>query len=242
MGDDSSDVTKALAAFGAPAVRYHSFGHAPLRPSSVVPPRRVPAPPAEPPASPMIQHEPVAAPEPRPSPHAVPPRMTTPVPAPAAREAGRTSLFPPVPTTAPPPRPLAEWAAPITAPLFGHAEPSREAHPPAVGFTAFQSAPVTAAIGRAESPIVPPPRAQQHMARQATDEWSAPRASGVVANPPAAPPPTAAGASLATAPRVPASSSAPAHSIAPQAAVAVEARAGRTLAEVFALLAAGPAR
>ena len=28
MSDDANDVTKALAAFGAPSIRYHSFGQA----------------------------------------------------------------------------------------------------------------------------------------------------------------------------------------------------------------------
>ena len=60
MSDGSSDVTKALAAFGAPAIRYHSFGQTPIRPSSVVQARRAPAP--EP--GPVVHMEPTAAPEP----------------------------------------------------------------------------------------------------------------------------------------------------------------------------------
>ncbi len=40
MSDDANDVTKALAAFGAPSIRYHSFGQAQIKPSSVVLPRR----------------------------------------------------------------------------------------------------------------------------------------------------------------------------------------------------------
>ena len=41
MSDDANDVSKALAAFGAPSIRYHSFGQAQIKPSSVVLPRRV---------------------------------------------------------------------------------------------------------------------------------------------------------------------------------------------------------
>ena len=111
MSDDASDVTKALAAFGAPAIRYHSFGQAQVRPSSVVLPRRI-----VPPASGNAvteQAEPVAAPEPVPALRAAP--VAGSVQAASVREpdSGRSSLFPAVSTAAPPPRPLAEWAAPV---------------------------------------------------------------------------------------------------------------------------------
>jgi hypothetical protein len=43
--EDANDVTKALAAFGAPSIRYHSFGQGQVKPSSVVMPRREPVPP-----------------------------------------------------------------------------------------------------------------------------------------------------------------------------------------------------
>ena len=63
MSDDANDVTKALAAFGAPSIRYHSFGQGQVKPSSIVLPRRVGQPlwpPDEVSPAPVLQHEPVA--------------------------------------------------------------------------------------------------------------------------------------------------------------------------------------
>ena len=78
--EDANDVAKALAAFGAPSIRYHSFGQGrpkvgpvPAVPPDVVKPAVVPAAPA--PFSPPLlrQAEPEAAPEPfLPSPAAAP--------------------------------------------------------------------------------------------------------------------------------------------------------------------------
>lgn len=131
MSDDANDVTKALAAFGAPSIRYHSFGQAQIKPSSVVLPRRVapPAPeeeqlaPAQPvqtqpaPTQPLPtrQDEPVAAVEhaqlrPLAASPPLAPLVQTGVPFPRQPEPPRQSP----PTVAPPPRPLAEWAAPVT--------------------------------------------------------------------------------------------------------------------------------
>ena len=90
--EDANDVAKALAAFGAPSIRYHSFGQGrpkvgpvPAVPPDVVKPAVVPAAPA--PFSPPLlrQAEPEAAPEPfLPSPAAAP-RQTVPPLAPAFR-------------------------------------------------------------------------------------------------------------------------------------------------------------
>ena len=67
--EEANDVTKALAAFGAPSLRYHSFGHQRLKPAAL-PPRPTPLPsvnsaaPLPGPAPILRQSEPEAAPEP----------------------------------------------------------------------------------------------------------------------------------------------------------------------------------
>ena len=120
MSEDANDVSKALAAFGAPSIRYHSFGQATVKPSGIAAPRR-PAATALPPTvveteNFVAQPEPVAAPEPMMETRIAPVPMVAPRPSPVFREqpAMRPApLFPPTPTVAPPPRPLAEWAAPV---------------------------------------------------------------------------------------------------------------------------------
>lgn len=119
--DEASDVTKALAAFGAPAIRYHSFGQAQLRPSSVVLPNLERAAlVAEPAVESTLQGAPLAVPGrlTPPMPPPAPPRVHAPLHAPLSpppRPANPPALEPRV---APPPRPLAEWAAPAS-PLQG---------------------------------------------------------------------------------------------------------------------------
>ncbi len=174
MSDGSSDVTKALAAFGAPAIRYHSFGQAAVRPSSVVLPRQTP--PLETAAPAHL--EPVAAPEPvaavRIAPVAAPLMQKQPphaAPAPvlvaasvaaapptafaAAASAGlareptfRRSAFLPMTPTATP-SPLAEWAAPAAA---LQANASRSLPP----LLRPEPAPPRAAPARAAAPVATP--------------------------------------------------------------------------------------
>jgi hypothetical protein len=67
--ENANDVTKALAAFGAPSIRYHSFGQGQVRPSSVVMPRREVLPPV---VAPTLAPAPVLPPVPAPSPQSVP--------------------------------------------------------------------------------------------------------------------------------------------------------------------------
>ena len=128
MSEESNDVTKALAAFGAPSIRYHSFGQAQSKQPGANPVRRpvaVTVPPATmapPAASPIFvqQEEPVAAVEPMQPARMLPEpaAMSTPRPAPFLSEpapARAAPLFPSTPSVAPPPRPLAEWAAPVSS-------------------------------------------------------------------------------------------------------------------------------
>ena len=127
MNEDSSDVSKAMAAFGVPKIRYHSFGQTTVRPAGMVQPRRVVSRvgrPAGPAAEPDTrQEEPEAAPEPSPAlvsaPDPVPPvAVPEPVPEPAAMPwnasiyAGRLSAaVPPVKPAGRPPRTLPELFA-----------------------------------------------------------------------------------------------------------------------------------
>ncbi len=122
MSEDANDVSKALAAFGAPSIRYHSFGQGSVKPFPIAAPRR-PAATALPPTASeteafVPQAEPIAAPEPVVEARVAPAPMAAPRPAPLLRESPATRpppLFPPTPTVAPPPRPLAEWAAPLNS-------------------------------------------------------------------------------------------------------------------------------
>lgn len=141
--DDANDVAKALAAFGAPSIRYHSFGQSQVRPSPIVPPPRdtiaaaiapvfAPAPIANPPVvqppdlpgerelGPLLQQEePEAAPETVPG--LVPVELRAVDAGPAwARPVKTDGLAAPQPgtvsaTVPSPPRPLAEWAPPMAA-------------------------------------------------------------------------------------------------------------------------------
>ena len=177
MSEESNDVTKALAAFGAPSIRYHSFGQAQTRPPGLNARRpvaaTVPVVPA-PGASPVLvqQEEPVAAPEPLPvlqsAPQPVPVPLVAPRPAPFLSEpsaARSTPLFPAGPSIAPPPRPLAEWAAPVSSvpirpqggPPVGSAE-SAYVPPPALA-PVMPTAPMPAPVHTAPpayAPVAPP--------------------------------------------------------------------------------------
>lgn len=108
--DEASDVTKALAAFGAPSIRYRSFGQSAGRPSTIVTPS--PFVKAEPPSG---RQEPEAASAP-PTPVAV-----------------ATQGPPPSTVPAAPPRPLAEWAPPASAAPAPPAPPSLTAAVPSAG-------------------------------------------------------------------------------------------------------------
>ena len=92
-GDSANDVQKALAAFGAPSLKYHSFGPSQVKPSSMVVPRRdvvAPLQPMAPVAPPVVrQSEPDAAPEPM---RAMPPLVPRPSPM-----SNLASPMPPVP-------------------------------------------------------------------------------------------------------------------------------------------------
>lgn len=89
--DDASDVTKALAAFGAPSIRYRSFGQVAGRSAPLVMPR-----PGAPPVAPVMV-EPASVPEPV---HQRGPALA-PEPARVAPPSGRAAATP-----------LAEWAPP----------------------------------------------------------------------------------------------------------------------------------
>jgi hypothetical protein len=120
-GEDANDVSKALAAFGAPSIRYHSFGQSQVKPSSVVMPRRDPAatlPPqtltAVPAPAPLLrQNEPDAAPEPHSATVKVAPAPLSPTaspmpPVPAFRRAIDPAAVLSRPAPMPPPRPLSD--------------------------------------------------------------------------------------------------------------------------------------
>ena len=85
MSNEADDVSRALAAFGVPKIRYHSFGQSKVRPASMMQPRRrvgrEPELRASSEPEPEIQQdEPVAAPEPLPVPVAIPePAMAEPL-------------------------------------------------------------------------------------------------------------------------------------------------------------------
>ncbi len=155
MSEESNDVTKALAAFGAPSIRYHSFGQAQIKSSGTNAMRRPVMPPVSAPStSPaMVQQEPVAAVEALPTsslPQATPIPMVAPRPAPFLAEPApmrAAPLFPSTPTVAPPPRPLAEWAAPVTT---SPSRPSAASVPPPAEPVYVTTPPVAA-------PATPPP-------------------------------------------------------------------------------------
>ena len=236
MSEDSSDVMKALAAFGAPAIRYHSFGQSPVRPSSVVLPRRVALAPE--PVLTKRQMEP--APEPLPWLRAAPPAH--PAPPPAIHQERSPSPIPSDPSAAPPPRPLAEWAAPVSAPRQARPEPMAEA-PSRVS----DAASVTPAMAQREqwSPAALRSGLQPGMASVLVDERAPPawpdERPATPARPPNVPKP---------APRLPETRLQTQHSAANTSAkrVALPVAPGaaqsssRSLAEVFAFLAATPIR
>ncbi len=157
MSDQASDVTKALAAFGSPAIRYHSFGQSAARPSGAAPLRRVnwpTRPPEQQPAAERVQQAgPVVAPELGPG---VPPHTTA---HPAWQETPQPAPLP-SPDVAAPPKPLAEWAVPVTMPvtmLLGSAMMPQPRLPPA--FPQPEAAPpaAMAALPLAHAPSVAPP-------------------------------------------------------------------------------------
>jgi hypothetical protein len=158
--EDANDVTKALAAFGAPSIRYHSFGQGQVKPSSIVMPRREPMPPAplqalgplpapaplpplafqEPLVTPPLlrQAEPDAAPEPQIVPAPLAPALSPMPPVPAFRRTIDPATVLARPTPMPPPRPLSERplgsltpsAAPAPMASFTPAAPNPNAPPP----------------------------------------------------------------------------------------------------------------
>jgi len=219
--DEASDVTKALAAFGAPAIRYHSFGHGHLRRSSVVLPSRDRAlPTAESASEPAHNLTPVAAPT-----TLAPPRTHAPLAVPLGSPPLGASLRhtnPPVaePRVALPPRPLAEWAAP-TSPVQAPVAPSW----PMPIESAIPTAPLFVSPSRSSTPIASP--------RQMAPPPPAPLAPSPVAPPPPPPP------LVAAAPRGLAALPEPVLAMRPVFA-AVPVPAGGTLVDVFRFLAEGP--
>jgi hypothetical protein len=150
-GEDANDVTKALAAFGAPSIRYHSFGQSQVKPSSVVLPRResVPPPPLQtlghvPAPAPLLrQNEPDAAPEPHagamklaPMPAPLPPSSSPMPPVPAFRRAIDPAAMLSRPAPMPPPRPLSERpiSSLIQSAAFTSPAPNPNAPPPVAAF------------------------------------------------------------------------------------------------------------
>ena len=130
MGEETSDISRALAAFGAPSIRYHSFGQGQARPPGLTLPRRV----AQRPAL-----APVPAAPPR-APASLAPDLAPPIAEPALRldepveqvrqeqpEAAPETL--PVPQPEPQVTPAPVMAAPVMAapppPEVPAPEPSR---------------------------------------------------------------------------------------------------------------------
>jgi hypothetical protein len=225
--DEASDVTKALAAFGAPAIRYHSFGHGQLRPSSVVLPSRERALPAaelalEPAPQPILTAAPARLAPPRShapllAPLGSPPPGVPPLGAPL-RHANPPAAEPHV---APPPRPLAEWAAP-TSPLQAPLPPGRP-------IPIESAAPVTPSFVPS-TPIAAP--------RQMVPPTPVAPTPAVVPAP-VAPAPVASPPLVAAAPRRSASLPEPVATARP-AFAAAPAPARGVLADMFRFLAEGP--
>ncbi len=259
MSEEASDVTRALAAFGAPSIRYHSFGQAQIRPSNVVLPHRTP--PAEllqdsvpddtMPLVAVKQSEPVASPEPMPgfipAPRPVS-ALSSPVPPLRAPIPVRGApLFPAIPTMAPPPRPLAEWAAPVApaAPVLAVPVPVPTIPPaPApVAMAPAETAP-TAPMPMAPTPVMPLSTGQTLGGAPMTRHTA--QAESVIPTPAHHQTPAATGLSQAApSPHAPPPSR-PVPSLvvsAPQLdhAQPTTAAAGRTLPELFEFLAATPA-
>lgn len=270
---------KALAAFGAPTIRYQKFSHASGRSVAPGQPRRdgsanQPAPPNPEPEPTLIrQTEPIAAPEqtasllPSVSPlAAVPPAPLQVGETPPARQATQASVpaapmwvaspppvagYPstgnarPVPATtptatvAPPPRPLAEWAAPVAPPV---PPPRPVAQVPPV------AAPVSAPVSAQASTAV---------SAQASAPMNAPVNAPAVAIPAAPAPAPKPAMRPATPPRMPPLAPMPAPSLAPggfadaerpagapmftRSAAASHSRNDWPLAELFSMLSAHPA-
>ena len=271
--DDANDVTKALAAFGAPSIRYHSFGQGQIRPSNVVIPRREAAmPPAQAPELPPDTAPYLAAsPEPVPLVRRDVPEASVGIrpeagldlpawPSPAAPPVAPAKKFTPVaqgPITAPPPRPLAEWAPPAGAAMpmnpssVEPVAPRAAPPPPRATSKILNPIPVLATGPEAASP--PAPRAAPPLlsatvpsapAARPAPPMLAPSAPPRPAPAPSAdlqPAPTFAPAPLNLPPVSTPSSSLPprflpAATKVPGAAVSI----GRSLAEVFELLASAP--
>ncbi len=238
MSDDANDVTKALAAFGAPSIRYHSFGQGQIRPSSIVLPRRPGQVPAveDVAADPVLQHEPVAAPEPLPVMAAAPVTVARPEPPrpalpPRQVEAAQTT---PTPTVAPPPRPLAEWAAPVTpAPTSSPVPRPAVAPMPPIRAATPAPAPAMQPAAPAPSTVVPPlfPAPSQNAAPPPA---VAKQVHTVIPTPLPAPQPRPVPALVAAAPLGQDSGTA-------ERTVAAAA-SSRALRDVFEFLAMGPSR
>ena len=228
ISDDANDVTKALAAFGAPSIRYHSFGQGQVRPSSVVLPQRdVAAAPtpraaaANPRPAPIPQQ---AAPSPRPAPNpqqaAPSPRQAGPSPRqdepPVAHEPRPPTPMPPVPAFRRTLDPAAVAPRPLPATQF----PS---HPTPLGALvrapAFMAQPAPAPIHHA-----PPPALHAALARASH-----------------APPPAFAEAPPQRRQEPPAAASAPPRAAVPAFQPSTASPRRQTLADIFALLANAPA-
>ena len=233
MTEEATDVAKALAAFGAPSIRYQSFSQSQVRPSNVVLPRRVfSGAPAH--AELLRQAEPEMAAE-----------RVEPYREPAMADASRLSarplheppapmppLFAPAPSVAPPARPLAEWAAPVVPVPLAPVSPQAR---PLVAMQATNSSPL-------HSPLPPPPLPPPMLPRPEPYRRPEPLngvASDVAPIPPPpmhAPPPPRPPALVASVPPVQPLGA----GVAKSAPGSVAARASRSLPELFEFLAAGP--
>ena len=251
MSDDANDVSKALAAFGAPAIRYHSFGQAQVKPSSVVLPRRVVLPGEAVPPTLTRQQEPDAAPELIPLTTAahepLPPPVVEHRHAPTLRQAEPMRAPPPIaaasaPTVAPPPRPLAEWAAPVVAPAprpvmapSPRPAPSIPAPVPETFLHEGRASysPATHVSASSQLPVSYPstPAVQSHLAAEPHGAHASHTTAPV--HTPAPHPHSPPGRPMPPAAVVPAA--APMHDAARPASVG----AGRTLQEIFEFLATG---
>lgn len=184
--EDANDVTKALAAFGAPSIRYHRFSQTQVKPSNVVIPRREPLTPlpvpivapaplsAQPPvltpvtssaAEPLLrQNEPDAAPEPylagaaRMASFAVPAAVPRPIMPMPPMPAFRRTMDPAVPAfrARPVPPPRALDEHPAEPPISNQIPPAAQPVAPPYGVV------LNAADGAAPNPAagfrpMPPP-------------------------------------------------------------------------------------
>ena len=247
-GEDANDVTKALAAFGAPSIRYHSFGQSQVKPSSVVMPRREAVPPLPlqtlgtvSPSAPLLrQNEPDAAPEPHlaavplaVNPAPLPPAPSPMPPVPAFRRTIDPATVLSRPAPMPPPRPLSERPLGSLSPssAFAAPAPNPNAPPPSAAFAPSAFPPPASAPRSLITPVSPAPVAVPTGALSSLEPAPRPE-SQTIGAPPSMTRPVAAPAAM----RVDRSAIAePVRTSATQQMSKI-----RNLREIFALLATAP--